>query len=79
VISSAEKAEKVIAGDHGWAPESPEMHGFFIASGPNIKTGQSLGPVDNIDVYPFMLSILGLDAPEMTDGDANALNGILLK
>jgi len=77
VISSAEKSEKVTAGDHGWAPESPEMHGFFIASGPNIKPGLELGPIDNINVYPFMLSILGLDAPEVMDGDANQLLGIL--
>jgi predicted AlkP superfamily pyrophosphatase or phosphodiesterase len=73
VISSSEKAHKVTAGDHGWSPESPEMHGFFVASGPNIKPGVTLGPVRNIDVYPLMTSILGLQGPEKLDGDASRL------
>lgn len=78
VLSSSERSGKLIAGDHGWAPESPEMHGFFIASGPNIKTGVALGPVNNIDVYPLMLSILGLEAPAYIDGDASSLQGIFI-
>lgn len=73
VLSSEGKAGKINAGDHGWAPENPAMHGFFVACGPNITPGLSLGPVNNIDVYPFMLSILGLDAPQMMDGDARHL------
>ena len=77
VLSSAEKAGKINAGDHGWAPESPAMHGLFIASGPNIKPGVELGPVRNIDIYPLMLSILGLDAPEYIDGDPSGLSAKL--
>ena len=73
VISTAENAGKITKGDHGWAPEAPAMHGFFIASGPDIKAGVSLGSINNIDIYPLMLSILGLDAPELMDGDANKL------
>jgi hypothetical protein len=46
------------------------MHGFFVACGPNIKPGVSLGAVNNIDIYPLMLSILELEAPELMDGDA---------
>ena len=70
VLSRAEKAGKVTAGDHGWPPDSSEMHGFFVASGPNIRPGVTLGAVRNIDVYPLMLSILGLQGPEKLDGDA---------
>ncbi|MBT8069818.1 MAG: hypothetical protein KJO80_05245, partial [Gammaproteobacteria bacterium] len=77
VLSSAEKAGKINAGDHGWAPESPAMHGLFIASGPNVKPGVELGPVRNIDIYPLMLSILGLDAPEYIDGDPSRLSAKL--
>jgi len=73
VISKSEKAHKVTAGDHGWSPDSPEMHGFFVASGPNIKAGVTLGPVRNVDVYPLMASILGLKGPEKLDGDASRL------
>ncbi len=77
VLSSMERAGKINAGDHGWAPEAPAMHGFFVASGPNIKPGLSLGPVNNVDIYPFMLSILGLDAPAIIDGDAGKLAPLL--
>jgi predicted AlkP superfamily pyrophosphatase or phosphodiesterase len=77
VLSSSDMGHKINAGDHGWAPEAPEMHGIFIASGPNIKTGHSLGPVNNIDVYPFMLSLLGLEAPGPVDGDIGSLIKIL--
>ena len=73
VLSSGEKARKINAGDHGWAPESQDMHGFFVACGPNILPGLSLGPANNIDVYPLMLAILGLDAPEIIDGDPGTL------
>ena len=77
VLSTEGKAGKINAGDHGWAPENPAMHGFFVACGPNITPGLSLGPVNNVDVYPLMLSILGLEAPEMMDGDASHLAAAL--
>ena len=73
VISRSKKVDKVTAGDHGWSPDSSEMHGFFVASGPNIKSGVTLGPVRNIDVYPLMATILGLEGPDRLDGDASRL------
>ena len=77
VVSSNEKSDKITAGDHGWAPEAKEMHGIFIASGPNIKKGVPLGAVSAVDIYPLMLGILGLEAPEYIDGDPQALRKIL--
>lgn len=73
VLSTTEKVGKINAGDHGWAPESPAMHGFFIASGPDIKAGVSLGVINNIDVFPLLISVLGLESPANIDGDASAL------
>lgn len=70
VLSTVDKAGKINSGDHGWAPDAPAMHGFFVACGPNIKPGVSLGAINNIDIYPLMLSILELEAPELMDGDA---------
>lgn len=77
VLSTAEKSYKINKGDHGWAPESPAMHGVFVACGPNIKPGVSLGPVMNIDIYPLMISILDLDPPAIVDGDASTVAGPL--
>ena len=77
VLSSTQSEHKTNPGDHGWLPEMPEMHGFFIAGGPNIKSGMSLGPISNVDIYPLMVSILGLKAPEKLDGDSTKLSEIL--
>jgi len=77
VLSSMDMVGKINAGDHGWAPESPDMHGFFVACGPNIRRGKALGPVRDIDIYPLMLFILGLQGPPSIDGDAAKLADIL--
>ncbi len=77
VLSSPEKTKKLNPGDHGWIPEMPEMHGFFIATGPNINPGISLGPVENVDIYPFMTAILGLQASAKLDGDPDKLSSAL--
>lgn len=53
------------------------MHGFFVACGPNIRAGARPGPVRNIDIYPLMLSILGLQGPPSIDGDAANLADML--
>lgn len=69
VLSSIEKAGKIDAGDHGWPPESPDMHGIFIASGPDIRAGVNLGAIRNVDIYPLMTSILALTPATALDGD----------
>lgn len=73
VLSTAEKVGKINAGDHGWAPESPAMHGLFIASGPNIKAGVSLGDIKNVDIYPLMTAILGLEPSANNDSDPSTV------
>jgi predicted AlkP superfamily pyrophosphatase or phosphodiesterase len=77
VFSTAEKSNRISAGDHGWAPEAEDMHGFFVAAGPNIRPGVSLGPVNMVDIHPLMLAILGLEGPADIDGDIGKLAGIL--
>jgi len=77
VLSSLDKVGRINAGDHGWSPESGDMQGFFVACGPNIRPGSSPGAVRNIDIYPLMLSILGLQGPPSIDGDAARLADIL--
>jgi alkaline phosphatase D len=49
-------------GDHGFDPRLvPEMNGVFYGQGPNIKTGVRVGPVVNIEIYPLVARILGLE------------------
>jgi arylsulfatase A-like enzyme len=78
VLSTADKQIKISTGDHGWSPEMPEMRGIFYAMGPRIPRGIKIGVVDTTDIYPFMLSILGLPAPHAMEGDPDKLPSLLL-
>jgi alkaline phosphatase D len=65
-------------GVHGYDPrEMPEMHAIFYAEGPDIRKGTMLKPFENVNVYPFLAEILGLDAPA-TDGSASVLEPALV-
>jgi len=63
VISTASKRGKITPGDHGWAPEMPEMRGIFYALGPSIAPGSRAGLIGVTEVQPLMLYILGLAPP----------------
>lgn len=78
VIASEAAHHKITAGDHGWAPDVPEMHGIFYAMGPRIPKGESTGVVHATDVYPMLMAILGLEPPGPVDGDPQALAALLL-
>ena len=79
ILSSADKSSKINHGDHGWSPDADEMHGIFLAWGPHIRQGMKLGPIRMVDVYPFVLSVLGLSPPKYMDGNLAALSAILRK
>ncbi len=64
-------------GVHGYDPAVvADVRGIFLAQGPQIKVGQKLGLVRNIDIYPLVANILGLPVPKI-DGDPKALAGII--
>ncbi|MEJ0034166.1 MAG: ectonucleotide pyrophosphatase/phosphodiesterase [Bacteroidota bacterium] len=64
-------------GVHGYDPGVvADVRGIFLAQGPQIKAGQKLGLVRNIDIYPLVARILGLPIPKI-DGDPKALEGIV--
>ncbi len=52
------------------------MRALFLAVGPDIRSGAKLEPFENVNVYPFIAKILGLDAPKV-DGSLNVLSKIL--
>ncbi len=60
VISHRDKMGKVSVGDHGWAPDFPDMHGIFLASGPGLPRGERFGTIGVVDIYPLLLRQLGL-------------------
>ena len=65
------------AGAHGWDPRHPDMHGIFLASGPDIRPGRRIGRVDSVDLYPFLARLVRLAPNPDTDGDPAALAPLL--
>ena len=75
-------AEHPPVGAHGYdATRMPEMKAFFVAVGPDIRHGMALDPFENVNVYPLVAQILGLDITKLktgpVDGKLSVLKGIL--
>ncbi len=67
------------AGTHGWAPENKEMNAFFMAAGNNIAVNKTIPNFQNVDVYPFVLNILGVSTTVPFDGDEKTLKSYIVK
>jgi alkaline phosphatase D len=66
-------------GGHGYDPrQMPSMKAIFFAAGPDIRTGVTAAPFENVDLYPLIATILGLHTGPV-DGSLRALQGILQK
>jgi predicted AlkP superfamily pyrophosphatase or phosphodiesterase len=64
-------------GVHGYDPGAMKsMRALFIAVGPDIRPRSKLEAFENVNLYPLIAKILGLDAPQV-DGSLNVLSNIL--
>jgi predicted AlkP superfamily pyrophosphatase or phosphodiesterase len=74
-------------GDRPDNPPEPGMHGFdprrvsemkasFFAIGPDIVAGKTVAPFENVNLYPWIAHMLGLQ-PGKIDGSLNVLAGTL--
>lgn len=59
-------------GSHGFDPALPSMRAIFLARGPAFREGVQLPAFDNVDVYPLLMELVGLE-PAPNDGDGDAL------
>jgi len=66
--------DHVSKGGHGFDNAAPDMLASFIASGPAFQTHKTLPTIDNVDVYPLIMMLLGL-LPENNDGSLTPLQG----
>lgn len=57
---------------HGYAPDAPEMRAAFVATGPDFIAGTRLPAFDNVDVYPLLAHLLGIN-PAVNDGTLEAV------
>jgi predicted AlkP superfamily pyrophosphatase or phosphodiesterase len=65
------------AGAHGFDPHKmPEMKASFFAAGPDIVHGRTVKTFENVNLYPWLAHMLGLNAPK-TDGSLSVLAGTL--
>jgi ectonucleotide pyrophosphatase/phosphodiesterase family protein 5 len=63
-------------GQHGFDPAAPEMAALFIAHGPSFRSGVVLPDMDNVDVYPAAMRVLGVPA-RPNDGDPAVADAML--
>lgn len=59
-------------GEHGYAPETPEMRATFVATGPDFIDGTQLPAFDNVDVYALLARLLHI-TPAPNDGKLEPL------
>ncbi|MBQ4833670.1 alkaline phosphatase family protein [Pseudoalteromonas sp. MMG010] len=59
-------------GTHGYA-YTPDMAATLIAVGPAFKQGLSLDSVNNLDIYPVLAKVMGLNLLSKTDSDGSTL------
>jgi predicted AlkP superfamily pyrophosphatase or phosphodiesterase len=59
----ARRPQAMVSGAHGWDPAvSSAMHGIFLALGPDLKSGATIAPFQNIEVYSLLAELLDLKA-----------------
>ncbi len=64
-------------GEHGYDNSHPEMSALFIAHGPAFRTHVVVPAFDNVDVYPLLAHLLGIQA-EPNDGKFEDVQDVLL-
>ena len=70
-------------GAHGFDPaQVPDMKASFFAAGPDIRAGATVAPFENVDIYPLVAKLLGLDITHLKtgpiDGEIRPLQEILI-
>ena len=75
--SSAAEDKPPSVGSHGYDPrEMASMKAVFYAEGPDIRPGIKLKPFENVNVYPLLAHILGLQFGQV-DGSLSVLANAL--
>jgi predicted AlkP superfamily pyrophosphatase or phosphodiesterase len=74
------RGRKPKTGAHGFDPlVVKDMRTVFYAWGPAFRQGKVIAPFENVDVYPIVAAILGLNYQHTIDGSKKVAEEILLK
>ena len=77
-MSNGEPSTPTLGG-HGYDPRTMlSMKAIFYAAGPDIQSGVTVAPFENVHLYPLIAKILGLRVGQI-DGRLRVLQGILKK
>jgi predicted AlkP superfamily pyrophosphatase or phosphodiesterase len=72
----AKRKDPMSLGEHGYDNLDPNMRALFIAHGPSIARGVTIAPFPNVDVYPLLMTLIGLPA-QPNDGHLEDVKGVL--
>jgi len=64
-------------GDHGYDNFALDMHGIFVAMGPEFRENYATGTILNIDLYPLICKLLGIIPNQMIDGKLERVEYLL--
>jgi hypothetical protein len=60
-------------GEHGYDPKQMKtMRAIFYAVGPDIRPGVKIAPFENVNIFPLIVRILGLNEPVLTGISKNS-------
>lgn len=62
---------------HGWDNTNLAMRALFVAAGPRLRAGSRIAPFANVDVYPLVIELLGLDPAADIDGTLDTWRDVL--
>lgn len=68
----------VLTGGHGYDPQYPEMHGFFLGHGPHFRSGHQTDTLHLVDIYALMTHLLALE-PAENDGSLQRIGPQVLR
>ncbi|WOI36943.1 ectonucleotide pyrophosphatase/phosphodiesterase [Alteromonas sp. CI.11.F.A3] len=63
----------VSKGGHGYLNTLPDMGGLFVASGPSFEEGKTVPAFSNLEIYPALAEIMGLELLTTIDGEIDVL------
>ncbi|MCL6098352.1 MAG: ectonucleotide pyrophosphatase/phosphodiesterase [Bacteroidetes bacterium] len=71
------KSDRKEGGNHGYDNNQLDMHGIFLAIGPNFKTNYYTGTLWNIDIYPLLCEIFNIVPRSNIDGKLERIEFLL--
>jgi len=78
LVNGKGKGERM-KGNHGYDNHLLDMQGIFFAVGPSFRKGYRTGTILNIDVYPLLCKLFGIEPRGNIDGKLERISFILKK